>query len=97
MTEAHPEERLIDISEYPPTGRPSTASLQLSAAGWTSRNIIVKGDGRTHPRVLPHRSRRPKGIAMINLDDLEDAIRDWRAPRPLRRDDHRVSTRAPAL
>jgi len=42
---------------------------------------------------------RLKGIAMINLDDVPDAAKELeRAARlGLRRNDHRVSTRAPAL
>ena len=43
---------------------------------------------------------RLKGIAMINLDDVEDGDQGAgarRAPGPGRRDDHRVSIRRPAL
>ena len=43
---------------------------------------------------------RLKGIAMINLDDVEDGIRELERAARLglcRRDDHRVSARGPAL
>ena len=55
---------------------------------------------RAPVRGLPHRSRAPQSIAMINLGrrpGRDQGARARRPPGPLRCDDHRISSRGPPL
>ena len=88
------------------TGWPARSSIPRrgsSTSGWPTRPLM-SAIFRAYNDWLAEFCRtdpaRLKGIAMINLDDVagrHQGAGARRPPRPRRRDDHRVSARAPAL